>query len=622
MRGLMRCGKWIAFVLLLLTALAPVHAADEKPVPPKTLEELDRKLAETFATLKIPGASLAVIENNQVVLTKGYGLADVAARKQATPETVFRAGSISKNFVGVAVMMLVEEGKLDLNAKLADLAPEIKFTNPWEATDPVRLVHLMEHTTGFDDIRFSQYLLDGKDMPLKQAIDLYGPYVSRWKPGTYPAYSNAPPVIAAYIVEKVSGQSWADFTRTRIFEPLGMTSAHWVRVPEIEARLAKSYRSDGVTEEPYVDIPGKPAGSLNVTPADLAKFALMMIGRGTYNGVTVLKPESVDRIETPQSTLAARSGLKLGYGLGNLAIPREKGIFHGHDGGIDGFLSTYLYEPSRGAGLVVMVNQPNGDALKAMELIVSYLERDWPKPAVVRVEQDPEALAKLVGIYKQAAPRVQMLAPLEEFLGTQNARVENGKLLIEGVERIPVGPMVFQRTDRSAPTAVFIAAADGAEMLTATGARRQVSQFELIAKGAFVVTYALFLALSLLFFMVWAISLFLGRLSHRGGVLVRAIPFLTILSLPVFLGVFLMTLGDESWGSLITLGTPSTMAMTIYGLSLAVPILGALSVFASLAARFETPFFVRGFAFVNGALALIAATYLWQFGWVGLKTWI
>lgn len=618
----MRGGRWIAFVLLCLAALAPVRAADEKSAPPKTLDELDRKLGETFADLKIPGASIAVIENNQVVLTKAYGLADVAARKQATPETVFRAGSISKNFVGVAVMMLVEEGKLDLDAKLSDLAPEIEFTNPWKATDPVRLVHLMEHTTGFDDIRFSQYLLDGKDMPLKDAIDAYGPYVSRWKPGTYSAYSNAPPVIAAYIVEKVSGQSWADFTRTRIFEPLGMASAHWVRAPEIEAHLSKSYRNDGVTEEPYVDIPGKPAGSLNVTPADLAKFALMMIGRGTYDGVAILKPESVDRIETPHATLAARSGLKLGYGLGNLATPREKSVFHGHNGGIDGFLSAYLYEPGHGAGFVAMVNMPKGEALQAMDLIVGYLERDWPKPPVSPVPQDPEALDKLAGIYKQAAPRVQMLAPLEEFLGTLSVRVENGKLMIEGEERIPVGPLVFQRTDRAAPTAVFVPTESGADMLTATGARRQVSQVEVIAKGAFVVVYALCLTVSALFFVVWAVSLFLGRLSERGGLLVRAIPFLAILSLPAFLVTLLMALGNESWESLITLGTPSAMAMTIYGLSLAVPIMGAFSLFEALAARYETPILVRGLAFVNGVLALIAATYLWQFGWVGLKTWI
>jgi hypothetical protein len=102
--------------------------------------------------------------------------------------------------------------------------------------------------------------------------------------------------------------------------------------------------------------------------------------------------------------------------------------------------------------------------------------------------------------------------------------------------------------------------------------------------------------------------------------LVRAIPFLTILALPAFLGTLLMALGADT--SLIMLGTPSTVAMAIYGLSLAVPILGAFSLFEGLASRYETPIIARTLALANGALALIAATYLWQFGWVGLKTWI
>jgi CubicO group peptidase (beta-lactamase class C family) len=610
-----------AFVLVFAASVA-ARAADEKQAPPQTLQELDRRLADTFAKLRIPGASIAVIENNQIVLTKGYGVSDVAARTSVTTDTVFRAGSISKNMVGVAVMMLVEEGKLDLNAKLADLAPEIKFANPWEASDPVRLAHLMEHTTGFDDIRFSHYLIEGKDMPLAKAIELYGPYVSRWKPGTYVAYSNAPPVIAGYIVEKYSGQSWADFTRTRIFEPLGMTSAHWARHPSIDARLSKSYATDGVTEQPYVDIPGKPAGSLNVTPSDLAKFALMMIGRGTYNGVTILKPESVDRIETPQTSLAVRRGLTLGYGLGNYALARERSVFHGHDGGIDGFAASYAYEPARGAGYVAMINLPKGEALQAMDMITGYLERSWPKPEVARVEQPPEALAKLAGFYQQAAPRIQMLAPLEGLFDWTSVRVEHGKMTLDDIERIPVGPMIFQRADRSAPWAVFVEGGAGAQMLTGMGARRQVPQSELVAKGAFAAVYAAALAVSALFFVVWLFGWVTGRLSRRGGVLVRALPALAIVTVPAMIVTLAMALSNESWDSLITLGTPSLTAQTIYVLSLAIPLFGAASVAASLAARFETPFFVRALAFVNGALALVATAYLWQFGWIGLKTWI
>ena len=290
-------------LLLTMSLVAwAVQAEDApKPAPAASLAELDQRLAEVFRTENVPGATVAIVENDAVVFTKAYGLADVARQAPATPDTVFRAGSISKSIVGIAVMMLVEEGKLDLDAKLAELAPEIRFRNAWEASDPVRVAHLMEHTTGFDDLRFSQYLIDGAGMSLREAIEVYGPYESRWRPGTWVAYCNTGPVIAGYLVEKASGLSWAEFTRTRIFEPLGMESAHWDRAPSIIDRLARSYQTDGVTPEPYVDIPGKPAGALNVTAGDLAKLARLFIGRGTVDGVTLLRPESVARIETPRT---------------------------------------------------------------------------------------------------------------------------------------------------------------------------------------------------------------------------------------------------------------------------------------------------------------------------------
>ena len=155
---------WIA-MSALIAACGVVYADEPKTPPAKSLEELDQRLGKIFVDAQVPGASVAVVENGKVVMTKAYGLADVAARTPATPDTVFRAGSISKSMVGVAVMMLVEEGKLDLNAKLSDLAPEIHFANPWEATDPVRLVHLLEHTTGFNDIGFRHYPLQGENVP-------------------------------------------------------------------------------------------------------------------------------------------------------------------------------------------------------------------------------------------------------------------------------------------------------------------------------------------------------------------------------------------------------------------------------------------------------------------------
>jgi CubicO group peptidase (beta-lactamase class C family) len=612
----------LAVSLVSLLTLAPLAAdataADKKQPPPQTIEELDQRLAKIFADNAVPGASIAVVEDKKLVLAKGYGLADVGKKTPVTPDTLFRAGSISKNMVGGAVMMLVEEGKLDLNAKLADLAPEIEFTNKWEATHPVRLVHLMEHTTGFDDIRIRHYLLEG-DVPLKEALDLTGPYVSRWKPGTYQSYSNAAPVIAAYIVEKASGQSWADFTAKRIFQPLGMTSARWTRTPDIAARLAKSYRADGVTPERYVNIMGKPSGALNVTPTDLAKFAQMMIGRGTAGGVTLLKPQSVDRIERAETTLAADLGLPHGYGLGNYATLGEKRVYRGHTGGIDGFASTYIYDPASGTAFVAMINQPNREAMKAVETAIAYLERAAPAPAIAEIKPKPGELEALAGYYQTITPRSQRLALIDALSNWTQVGVREGKLVLDDDEYIAVGPRLFQRTDRAAPGRLFAEVEGEMQMLSATNARRQVPMLELIWKVAFAGTYALVFAFSLLYPPVWITGWLRGRLEDRGGVLVRAIPLLAISSLPALL-LLLALIPGESSQAILTFGKPSIHAQAFYWVTRAMPYLGVLSLLAGIFAV-RAHWFVRSLAALTGALVLGASLFLLHYGWIGIELW-
>lgn len=617
----MRLPKLLVAMSTLVASGSIAFAAEPpKPPPPASLQELDQKLEKVFKDANVPGASIAIIEDGKVVLARGYGVSDVSAKTPVTPDTVFRAGSISKSIVGIAVMMLVEEGKLDLNAKLSDLAPEIHFQNKWEATDPVRLVHLMEHTTGFDDIRFRHYLLQG-DVPLKQAVDMYGPYVSRWRPGTYVSYSNAPPVIAGYIVEKASGMSWDEFTRKRIFEPLGMTSAHWTLDPSIAGRISKSYSGDGVTEQPYVNIVGKPAGALDVTPSDLAKLAMMLMNRGSYNGKQLLKPESVARIETPGSTLASRLGLHDGYGFGNVALMREKAIFHGHDGGIDGFLSTYFYEPEHHVGAVMMVNAQQGKAFEAVDLVAGYFQRNWPDaPPPAEMKPTQAELDALTGIYQTVTPRQQMLAPVFYLLDWTPISSANGGIVLNEMTRKQVGPRLFRRPDRTAANIVFGETEDGTVMLAATDASRRVPMWEIAAKAGYGVALGLAVALTVLFMIVWVPSSFLGRVRERGGVLVRLVPLLTVVAMAAFGGAIFMVLVSSSLGDPAVVGTPSLFAQSIYYLSFAYPVLGVLAVLIGLSSGSASAF-VRGLAIVDGVLALIAAVYLWPYGWVGLQIW-
>src|ERR1700733_5279904 len=142
--------RFLGLFAATLFIASPALGGDAKP--PASIQQLDRQLGDAFRQGKIPGASGAIVENGKITLAKGYGYADVAKRIPATADTPFRAGSISKSFTSIAIMTLVEQHKLSLDDKLTDFAPEVHFVNPWEATNPVRLANLLEHTTGWPDI--------------------------------------------------------------------------------------------------------------------------------------------------------------------------------------------------------------------------------------------------------------------------------------------------------------------------------------------------------------------------------------------------------------------------------------------------------------------------------------
>src|SRR5688572_21328520 len=135
--------------LSILDAKALAGSPDRSFVPAKDPGELTARLGKILKDNGVPGMAAVIADRDGIVWTAGIGLADVATRTPATPETLFRVASISKTFVALAVLKLREEGRLDLDAPVESLVPDVAFTNKWEATDPVRVVHLLEHTTGW-----------------------------------------------------------------------------------------------------------------------------------------------------------------------------------------------------------------------------------------------------------------------------------------------------------------------------------------------------------------------------------------------------------------------------------------------------------------------------------------
>src|SRR6266850_2237260 len=215
-----RAGRSVAISLLLAITLTltPARSAAQQTkedLPhPKTLEELQKVMKDVLAKEHVPGAGVALVANGQLLWCGGIGKADLATGREMTCDTEFRVGSISKTFVALALLKLQEDGKINLYARLRDVAPEIPMNNRWEASQPVRIVNLLEHTAGFDDMEFSEVynLKDRYDFPLLDVFKRFlKPQVARWPPGTRMSYSNPGNAIAGYLIEKAAGRGFKSF---------------------------------------------------------------------------------------------------------------------------------------------------------------------------------------------------------------------------------------------------------------------------------------------------------------------------------------------------------------------------------------------------------------------------
>src|SRR6266852_3403843 len=300
----------LSLVMLLLSV--PLRAQKkEEPAPPRTLEELQKAIKSELEKNHVPGAGVALISRGELLWCGGIGDADAASKKPITCDTEFRVGSISKTFVALALLKLQEEGKINLEARLHDIAPEVPVQNAWESAHPVRVVNLLEHTAGFDDMEAAEVynVRDPYDYPLLEVFKRFQePQIVRWPPDTRMSYSNPGYGVAGSLIEKITGEPYDKYIRETFLQPLGMTNADYRFTDGNKALLASGY--DGKSAKPvgYPYIYLRPAGDLKASPGELAKLVQFFLRRGMVGQTQLLKPESIARMETPRTSLAAQRG--------------------------------------------------------------------------------------------------------------------------------------------------------------------------------------------------------------------------------------------------------------------------------------------------------------------------
>lgn len=339
---------------------APAVAAQARAGLPRATEAaIDRAVAEAMAAQRIPGLALGVVRDGRLVLARGYGIANLEHNVPVTPETVFKIGSVSKQFLAAGVLLLAQDGKLALDDPVSR---HLSGTPPtWE---PITLRQLLSHTAGV--IREGPAYTPIRSQPDSVVVQSAFGAALLFAPGTGWQYCNVCYFALADVIRIRGGQPWPEFMAERVFRPAGMLDTRTTTTTELVPRRASGYVWQAGQFAPAPEVPGlRPSGAFLSTVRDLARWDSVLT-RGA-----LLSSASRDEMWTP-ARLAdgtpARAGDgddPPGYGLGWQigTLDGRRRIHHG--GSLPGFRAQYARYPDQGLAVIVLTN---GDGARPAEI--------------------------------------------------------------------------------------------------------------------------------------------------------------------------------------------------------------------------------------------------------------
>lgn len=414
----------------LLFWFASLHAQSG---PPPGLDEYVDGIRAAF---DVPGIGLAIVHNGEVVLARGYGLRTLGKADRVDGNTLFGIASNTKAFTATAIGMLVEEGKLEWDAPVTRYLPWFQLSDSW-VTREITVRDLLVHRSGLG--------LGGGDLLWWPASTYTRKEIAhriRWIPlaasfrSAY-AYDNVLYLVAGELIESVSGMTWEEFIAGRILAPLGMTHTtvrHSAAGAGPDAATPHA-RINGTVRpiEPFASDNTNPAGGINSSAVELAKWLIVQLDSGrTTGGSRLFSPRTTRelwtlvtpiRIGDPPPALAALRPNFNGYALG-FGVHDYRGVkVVQHTGGLPGYVSEITMIPQMKLGVVVLTNQESGDAFSALTLkILDYYMGapavDW-KEAFRKVASRRDSMFEQIG-HRTAAARdsaSRPSLPLEKYAG-------------------------------------------------------------------------------------------------------------------------------------------------------------------------------------------------------------
>jgi CubicO group peptidase (beta-lactamase class C family) len=350
-------------IVLAFTVCYSMVRAQENKLPSFVTDSLDSYIKRGLTTWNIPGLSVAVIKDGEVVFMKGYGVTRVGGTESVNENTLFMIGSNTKAFTATAMTILQSSGKVSLNDKVRKWMPEFRLRDSLASND-IMICDLLSHRIGFEtfqgDFTYWNSDLSRAEVIGKMAL-IHAPYHFRTQWG----YCNAAFTAAGELIPRISGKTWEDVVKDSIIAPLKM-SRTFTNIDDAKMvtniAMPHSIINNKLQKISFGNLSNlAPAGSMVSSVKDMCNWLMVHLDNGMFNGSRVISPEAIQSIRKPYSIIALDPRDRQTthfylYGLGLLVNDYNGKLVYSHTGGVDGFLSSVMFIPEEKVGIVVLTN--------------------------------------------------------------------------------------------------------------------------------------------------------------------------------------------------------------------------------------------------------------------------
>lgn len=404
---------------LVLFVGGPAYAQERATIGPEpafapVARALSSFIEREMRDKRIPALSIALVDDQRTVWSAGFGEEDRRTHRPADAETVYRVGSVSKLFTDLGVMQLVERGEVDLDAPVARYLPDFAPRN--SSGKAITLRQLMSHYSGLVREPPSGHYFDDRGTSLAATVASLNGTSTVYPPATRRKYSNAGIAVVGYVLERRSGEPFAQYLRRSVLQPLGLSASAFEPDPALVRRLAQGEMwtlHDRTFDAPNFQLGMSPAGSMYSTMPDLARFMSALFAGGRTSGGQVVKAATLESMWRPQfAKPGAREGAGLGFQLSRLDGRRV--VSHG--GAIYGFATQLAALPDEKLGVAVSAAKDGMNALtdriaeEALRLMLAA-RAGRPLPSIDTTSLPSRARAAAVaGTYTRGGVTVEVLA--------------------------------------------------------------------------------------------------------------------------------------------------------------------------------------------------------------------